>query len=198
MRAHFAIRRASGRECGCNATNLHNVPVPIYAIGDKVPTIAETAFVHPDAVIIGDVTIGPESSVWPSAVLRGDSHAITVGAHTSIQDGAIIHCTRQEPTHIGDGVVVGHLAHMEGCTIGDGALIGSGAVVLPRAHVGARALVAAGAVVPNDVAVPEGALARGVPAKIVEGAAPQDVIAESVDTYVHNAAWYRAELRLIG
>lgn len=171
--------------------------MPQYAIGDRHPTIDPSAFVHPDAVIIGDVTIGPESSVWPQAVLRGDSNAVVVGARTSIQDGAVIHCTRDEATHIGDGVVVGHLAHMEGCTVEDGALIGSGAVVLPRARVGTRALVAAGAVVPNDVTVPSMALARGVPVKIVEGAAPQDVIAESVDTYVHNATWYRTELRRI-
>lgn len=169
--------------------------MPIYAIGDREPKIDPTAFVHPDAVIIGDVTIGAGSSVWPSAVLRGDSNSITVGARTSIQDGAVIHCTRSEGTAIGDGVVVGHLAHMEGCSIGDGALVGSGAVVLPRATIGARALVAAGAVVANDVHVPAGALARGVPARIVEGAAPQDVIAESVETYVQNATWYRAELR---
>lgn len=167
----------------------------MYALGDRVPHIDPSAFVHPQAVIIGDVTIGPESSVWPSAVIRGDSNAIVIGARTSIQDGAIVHCTRSEATHIGDGVVVGHLAHMEGCTVEDGALIGSGSVVLPRAVIGAGALVAAGAVVPNDVVVPARALARGVPAKIVEGAAPQDVIAESVDTYVHNTVWYSSELR---
>lgn len=167
----------------------------IYAIGDREPNIDPTAFVHPEAVIIGAVTIGPESSVWPGAVLRGDANTITVGARTSIQDGAIIHCTEAEPTQIGDGVVVGHVAHMEGCSIGDGALIGSGAVVLPRARVGAGALVAAGAVVPNDMVVPDFALARGVPAKISEAAAPQDVIAASVSTYVRNAAWYNADLR---
>ncbi len=169
--------------------------MPIYAIGDATPSIDPTAFVHPDAVIIGNVTIGPGSSVWPQAVLRGDSNAIHVGARTSIQDGAVIHCTRNESTHIGDEVVVGHLVHMEGCVIEDGALVGSGSVVLPRARVGAGALVAAGAVVPNDVVVPARALARGVPVKIIANAAPQGVIAESVDTYMHNASWYRAGLR---
>lgn len=193
MTVRFAIRRAPA--CRCNVTAGQNLPVPLYAIGDLSPTIDPTAFVHPDAVVIGDVTIGADSSVWPTAVLRGDSNRIVVGARTSIQDGAVIHCTRQEQTVIGDDVVVGHLAHMEGCTIGDGSLVGSGAVVLPRAVVGSRALVAAGAVVANDVHVPDGALARGVPARIVEGAAPQDVIAESVDTYVHNAQWYRQSLR---
>lgn len=169
----------------------------LYAIGDRIPEIDPTAFIHPDSVIIGSVCVGPESSVWPGAVLRGDANVITVGARTSIQDGAVIHCTRSEPTRIGDDVVIGHLVHLEGCLIGDGALIGSGSVVLPRAVIGSGALVAAGAVVPNDVVVPAGALARGVPARILEGAAPQDVIRTSVDTYVHNAKWYRAELRRI-
>jgi len=196
MKEHFASRRAI--RFRCNANRRDNLPVAIYAIGTLSPNIDPSAFIHPQAVIIGDVTIGPESSVWPGAVLRGDSNSISVGARTSIQDGAIIHTTRSDSTRIGDGVVVGHLAHMEGCTVEDGALIGSGSVVLPRAVIGAGALVAAGAVVPNDVVVPALALARGVPAKIVEGAAPQDVIAESVDTYVHNAAWYNAELRILG
>ena len=182
-------------QCLRNAASRNNLPVALYAIGDLEPTIDPTAFVHPDAVIIGNVTIGPESSVWPSAVLRGDSNAITVGARTSIQDGAIIHTTRASATVIGSDVVVGHVAHMEGCLIEDGALIGSGSIVLPRARIGRGALVAAGAVVPNDVVVPALALARGVPAKIVEGAAPQDVIADSVATYRHNAAWYNASLR---
>ena len=169
--------------------------MPLYAIGDAEPQIDATAFIHPDAVIIGNVTIGPESSVWPQAVLRGDANAIVVGARTSIQDGAIIHCTSARATHIGNDCVVGHLAHMEGCDIGDGALVGSGSVVLPGASVGAGALVAAGAVVANDVMVPAHALARGVPAKIIEGAAPQDVIDASVSMYVHNNHWYRSALR---
>ena len=169
----------------------------IYALGDRIPQIHPSAFVHPDAVVIGDVTIGAESSIWPCAVLRGDRGAIRIGDRTSIQDGSVIHTTTQHDTVIGDDCVVGHNAHMEGCTISDGALVGSGSVVLHRVVVGPGALVAAGAVVPNDVQVPAGALARGVPAKIVEDASPQDVIRESVQMYVENAAWYRAELRRI-
>lgn len=167
----------------------------LYALGELVPNIHPSAFIHPDAVIIGDVTIGADSSVWPSAVLRGDSNRIVVGARTSIQDGCAIHCTEQHETRIGDGCVIGHLVHMEGCVVDDGALVGSGSVVLPRAHIGAGALVAAGAVVPNDVVVPPRALARGVPAKIVEAAAPQDVIAESVNKYIENARKYPALMR---
>lgn len=169
--------------------------MPLYALGNLVPTVDPSAFVHPDAVLIGDVHIGPDSSVWPSAVLRADSNRIDIGARTSIQDGAIIHCTSQERTVIGSGVVIGHNVHLEGCTIGDGALVGSGAVVLPRAVIGAAALVAAGAVVANNVVVPPNAIARGVPARIVEDAAPQALIAASVEQYVSNTRRYKTEMR---
>ena len=172
-----------------------NSPMPLYALGDRVPQIHPAAYVHPDAVIIGDVVVGPESSIWPCAVLRGDSNRITVGARTSIQDGCAIHCTPANETRIGDGCVIGHNVHMEGCVVEDGALVGSGAVVLPRARIGAGALVAAGAVVPNDVVVPPRALARGVPVKIVEDAAPQDVIDDSVQQYIRNARMYPEALR---
>src|SRR5580658_5868007 len=108
----------------------------IYALGDLVPTIDTEAFVHPDAVVIGDVTIGPDSSVWPSAVLRGDYGTITVGARSSVQDGTVIHAGPGFPTMIGDGCVIGHLTHLEGCTLEDGSLAGSGSVVLHWAVVG--------------------------------------------------------------
>ena len=91
----------------------------LYALGDKTPDIDPTAFVHPDAVIIGDVRVGPESSVWPTAVLRGDHGAIVVGSQTSIQDGTIVHCTDKQDTIIGDRCVVGHNAHLEGCRVED-------------------------------------------------------------------------------
>ena len=88
--------------------------MPVYALGDLVPEIHPEAFVHPDATVIGAVTIGAGSTVWPCAVLRGDSGPITVGARTSIQDGAVIHAAGRLSTVIGDGCVVGHLAHLEG------------------------------------------------------------------------------------
>ncbi|MDH4016905.1 MAG: gamma carbonic anhydrase family protein, partial [Actinomycetota bacterium] len=86
----------------------------LYAIGDRTPTIDPTAFVHPEAVIIGDVTIGAEASIWPSAVLRGDSGRVVVGAQTSVQDGTVVHCTSELDTVIGQRCVVGHRAHLEG------------------------------------------------------------------------------------
>jgi carbonic anhydrase/acetyltransferase-like protein (isoleucine patch superfamily) len=98
----------------------------VYALGDVEPQIAPSAFVHPDATVIGNVTIGAESTIWPQAVLRGDEGAIVVGAQTSIQDGSVIHCTSQLDTVIGSRVVIGHLVHLEGCTVEDRSLVGNG------------------------------------------------------------------------
>lgn len=169
--------------------------MPRYAIGDRAPAIDPTAFVHPDAVIIGDVTIGAESSIWPGAVLRGDHGRIVVGSQTSIQDGTIVHCTARHDTVIGDRCVVGHNAHLEGCTVAHDCLIGSGSVVLHRAVVGPWALVGAGAVVGNDKVVPPHARALGVPAVVTADAVQEGDFAHAVDTYVRNAHWYNAELR---
>jgi carbonic anhydrase/acetyltransferase-like protein (isoleucine patch superfamily) len=169
--------------------------VPLYALGDRVPRIDPTAFVHPDAVVIGDVTIGAESTVWPTAVLRGDHGRIVVGSRTSVQDGTVVHCTESHPTLIGDRCVVGHNAHLEGCTIEDDVLVGSGSVVLHRAVVRSGALVGAGALVTNDTEVPARALALGVPAKIRLDAVAAGAHQHAVDIYVRNGHWYRAELR---
>jgi carbonic anhydrase/acetyltransferase-like protein (isoleucine patch superfamily) len=168
--------------------------MPMYALGDRTPTIHPDAFVHPDAVIIGDVTIGAESSVWPSAVLRGDYGTIIVGDRTSIQDGAVVHAVAEFPTIVGSDCVVGHLAHLEGCVIHDGALVGSGSVVLHHAHVHTGATVAAGCVVTNNFTVPEDALAVGVPAKIKENASSRAMIQASAAVYVANARRYKEAL----
>ena len=169
----------------------------IYALGDLVPQIDPTAFVHPDAVVIGQVEIGAEASIWPAAVLRGDYGLIRIGARTSIQDGTVIHATAEMPTIIGEGCVVGHLAHLECCVVEDGALVGSGSVVLHRALVRKGALVGAAALVPNRMEVPENAMALGVPAKIKEGASNPEIIAINAQVYVQNVHRYRHELRRI-
>jgi carbonic anhydrase/acetyltransferase-like protein (isoleucine patch superfamily) len=171
--------------------------MPLYALGDRVPTIHETAFVHPDAVLIGAVTIGAESSVWPTAVLRADHGRIVVGDQTSVQDGTIVHCTATLDTLIGSRVVVGHNVHLEGCTIEDDCLIGSGAVVLHRVVVRRWSLVGAAAMVTNGTEVPIYAMALGVPASIKTDRVKPGDFDHSVSTYVHNAAWYNQELRRI-
>ena len=99
--------------------------MPIYALGDVEPQIHPDAYVHPDAVIIGDVRLGAQASVWPCAVLRGDHGFIEVGGRTSVQDGTVVHTTEEWPTIIGSECVVGHNAHLEGCNVGDRCLIGS-------------------------------------------------------------------------
>lgn len=171
--------------------------MPIYALGDQVPDIATDAYIAPDAVIIGSVVIGSESSVWPSAVIRGDDGEIRIGARTSVQDGAVLHTTAFTPTTVGDDCVIGHLAHLEGCTVEDGALVGSQSVVLHNAVVEAGALVGAGALVPNDMVVPSGAMALGVPAKLRPDSVPAALITLSAQSYVERATRFRAELRRI-
>ena len=169
--------------------------MPIYALGDRRPQIDPTAFVHPDAVVIGDVIIGAESSVWPTAVLRGDHGRIVVGAQTSVQDGTVVHCTRELDTVIGDRCVIGHNAHLEGCTIHDDSLVGSGATVLHRAEVGPGSLVGACALVGNGKVVPPAARALGVPAAITTDAVEPGAFADAVAVYVRNVHWYSAELK---
>lgn len=169
--------------------------MPQYALGDQTPDIDATAYIHPDAVIIGDVRVGPESSVWPTAVLRGDHGRIVIGSGTSIQDGTVIHCTAEHDTIVGDRCVVGHNAHLEGCIIGDDSLIGSGAIVLNGARVGPACLIGAGAVVSPGTTVPTGARALGVPARITEGVVAAGDFDASVSTYIRNTHWYRADLR---
>ena len=171
--------------------------MPIYALGDCVPEIHPDAYVHPDAVIIGSVFLAANSSVWPSAVLRGDNGEIRVGARSSVQDGSVIHCTPDLPTIIGEDCVVGHMVHLEGCTIHDRTLVGNGSIVLHRAVVGPDAIVGSNAVVTNDMVVPPFAMALGVPAKLRENSVKPGAAAFGAASYVANGARFKAELRRI-
>ncbi|MBV9096316.1 MAG: gamma carbonic anhydrase family protein [Streptosporangiaceae bacterium] len=169
--------------------------MPIYALGEHEPDIHHTAFVHPDAVVIGRVRIGAEASVWPCAVLRGDHGRIEIGARTSVQDGTVVHCTHEWPTLIGAECVVGHNAHLEGCVVEDRCLIGSGSVTLNRARIGTGAIVAAAALVPEGFEVPSGTLVAGVPATVKKTGLPGDVVDKPVRTYLESARAHRAGLR---
>lgn len=139
--------------------------MPIYAFEHHEPRIDPSAFVHPDAVLIGAVTIGAQASIWPASVLRADFGRIEIGARTSIQDGTVLHTTEQWPTAVGADCVVGHNVHLEGCLIQDRCLIGSGAVVLNRAVVRTGSVVGAAALVPEGMEIPPEHLALGVPAR---------------------------------
>ena len=173
--------------------------MPIYALDSLVPQIHPDAYVHPDAVVIGDVRIGAQSSIWPGAVLRADFGQIIIGERTSIQDGTILHTTQEWSTVIGDDCVVGHNAHLEGCTVENRCLVGSGSVVLNRAIIGAGSLVGAMALVPEGLHVPEDCLALGNPARLK----PMDTekyaqwIDSGVREYINNAKRYRGALRRI-
>lgn len=162
-----------------------------------MPAVDPTAYVHPDAAVIGNVMLGPGSSVWPGAVIRGDYGSIRIGDHSNVQDGAVLHATAELETVVGAWVVIGHLAHLEGCTVHDRALIGVGSAVLHRAVVHEGATVGAGAVVTNDMVVPAGALAVGVPAVVKQNRSNADRIADMADLYLRNAERYRSELRRV-
>ena len=169
----------------------------IYALGDLIPDIHPDAYVHPDATVIGSVTIKAGGSIWPQAVLRGDYGSIEVGELTSVQDGTVLHTTEEWPTIIGDRCVIGHNAHMEGCVIGDDCLIGSGAIVLNRAVVESGGAVGASALVAEDARVPGGHIALGVPARLRPAPELGTWIAEAVGLYRDLAGRYRAGLRRI-
>lgn len=169
--------------------------MPIYALGSQEPTIDSTAYVHPDAVVIGSVTIGPHSSIWPGAVLRGDEGEIVIGASTSIQDNGVLHTTAEHPTRVGDRCVIGHMVHLEGCTIEDDAMVGNMAMVLHRSIVRSWAIVAANSVVLYGVEVPSYAIAAGSPAVVKEHRVRQEMITEGVAHYVARAERFRSELR---
>ena len=187
-----------GRHDGAHPSCARQRGVPIYALGDWEPTIDPTAYVHPDAVVIGDVELAAEASVWPAAVLRGDYGSIRIGPRTSIQDGTVVHATARAPAVIGAGCVVGHNAHLEGCIVEDDCLIGSMSVVLQRAIVRSGALVGAHALVGNGVEVPSRAMALGVPARMREDAVAEGAFARTASLYVANARRFATELRRIG
>lgn len=140
---------------------------PIYTINGQSPNLGGGVFVAPTAAVIGNVTIGAGSSVWFSAVVRGDDMPITIGEYTNIQDGAILHSTEGVvATSIGNNVVVGHGAMLHGCIVEDDALIGIGSIILDGAIIGKGAVVAAGALVPPNKNVPAGSLWQGNPGSV--------------------------------
>jgi carbonic anhydrase/acetyltransferase-like protein (isoleucine patch superfamily) len=174
----------------------------VYALGDLVPRIHPDTFIAPGAIVAGDVEIGEHVSIWPNCVLRGDYGRIVIGRGSNVQDGTVIHATHTLATVIGEDVVIGHGARLEGCTVDDAALIGMHTVVLHQVVVGSGAIVAAGAVLTPRTIVPPGAMARGVPAQVteVDGATRDQRIAThrfTSEHYWENAQRWMRELRAI-
>ncbi|MFF2087397.1 gamma carbonic anhydrase family protein [Nocardia sp. NPDC058176] len=157
------------------------------------PQIDDTAWIAPNATVIGRVRLAAEVGIWYSAVLRGDLEEISVGAGTNIQDGCVLHADPGFPLTVGTGVSVGHNAILHGCTIGDDVLVGMGATVLNGAVIGAGSLIAANALIPEGAQIPPGSLVAGVPGKVrrelTQG--QRDGIKLNAAVYVHNLAAHR-------
>lgn len=156
--------------------------------------MAPSAFVAPNATVIGDVTIGDQASIWYNAVLRGDINAITVGARSNVQDGAIVHLSAEHGCHIGEDVTVGHQAVLHACRIGNEVLVGMGAIILDGAEIGERSIIGAGALVTQGKVIPPGSMVIGSPAKVVRAltAEEQEGLREWAARYVRIIPHYRA------
>ncbi len=169
------------------------LPMPVYTLGPKKPRIHSTAFIAPNATIIGDVAIGPRTSVWPGAVLRGDYGYIRVGANCSIQDNVVVHCSAGNPGIVGNGVTVAHNTIVHACRIGDECLIGAGAIIFDGAKIGKHSIIGIGSIVLGGRTIPARSVAVGMPAKVIRRSTDRDVrmIRESYQAYVNMARHYR-------
>jgi carbonic anhydrase/acetyltransferase-like protein (isoleucine patch superfamily) len=156
--------------------------------------IDPTAFIHPTAVVLGDVSLGRRVSVWPTAVLRGDSDVIVIGDDSNVQDGAVIHADEGVPTHVGKRVGIGHRAIVHGATIEDDVLIAMGAVLLNGVHVASGSIIAAGAVLPEGKRIPENSLVIGVPGRIVRQTTieERERIKKTVEAYLELSEQHRS------
>lgn len=173
--------------------------MPLYRIGAKTPQIDASAWIAPNATIIGDVRLAAHASVWWACVLRGDNDPITVGENSNIQDGSILHTDEGVPLTIGRDVTVGHRVMLHGCTIGDGTLVGMGAIVLNNVTIGRNCLIGAGTLIPEGKTIPDHSLVIGSPGRIVQelSAKHRARIAQAAAHYVVNADHYRQFLEEI-
>ena len=153
--------------------------------GGKVPRDEGAVFVAPSATVLGDVVLGPGSSVWYGAVLRGDDGTLTLGENTNVQDNAVLHCDPGGAVTLGKNVTVGHCALVHGCTVGDGSLIGMHATLLNHCVVGKNCIIGAGARGPEGMVIPDGSVAVGVPARVSKPVTEAQIAAN-----LHNAAHY--------
>jgi carbonic anhydrase/acetyltransferase-like protein (isoleucine patch superfamily) len=161
--------------------------MPLYDFEGKTPKIHTSVFVAPTASVIGDVVIGEGSSVWPSAVIRGDFNKITIGKYTSVQDNTVIHTTPWNPAKIGDYVTIGHGAIIHAATVESNCLIGMNAVILDGSKIGENSIIGAGGVVMENTEIPPNSLAVGVPAKVVR---TFDEVSELEAQAKHSAKMY--------
>ncbi len=162
-----------------------------------MPQFGKNIFLAETAVVVGEVTMGDDCTVWYGAVVRGDVHYIKIGNKVNVQDGAVLHCTYQKhPLNIGNNVSIGHRAMVHGCTIEDNVLIGMGAIVMDNVYIEKNAVIAAGAVVLENTRVESGCIYAGVPAKKVKELSAEhfkDLNERIANNYVMYASWFKEE-----
>jgi carbonic anhydrase/acetyltransferase-like protein (isoleucine patch superfamily) len=176
------------------ADALHDILMPrqpdIRPYRGKCPQISASAYIDPAAIIIGDVIIGEDSSVWPATVIRGDVHHIRIGARTNIQDGSVLHVMRDEyPLILGDDVTIGHSCTLHGCTIESRCLVGMGAILLNGVVIGSGSIVAAGTLLTERTVIPPGSLVVGHPGKVKRALTAIDQA--SIDSYAQRYVSYK-------
>lgn len=169
----------------------------LYQLDHLIPDIDASAWVADSAQVVGNVRLGPDSSIWFGVVARGDTDTITIGRGTNIQDNSVLHADPGMPLVIGDNVSVGHQVMLHGCIVGDGSLIGIGAVVLNGARIGKNCLVGACALVTEGKEFSDGTMILGSPAKAVRQLSPEQIagLERSAGHYIDNARRYRAGLK---
>lgn len=173
--------------------------MPIYQLADKRPNISPTAWIAPNASVIGDVDLGEQVSVWWNSVIRAENDRIVIGARTNVQDGCVLHTDPGMQLVLGANVTVGHLVMLHGCTVGDGSLIGIGSIILNRAVIGRNSMVGANTLIPEGKVYPDGVLIMGSPGKVVRELSEEDIarLGRSAEVYVANAQRYLRQLTLI-
>ncbi len=171
----------------------------IYQLADRIPQIADSAWVAASGQVMGGVTMEANTSVWFGATVRGDTEHIVIGEGSNIQDGSVLHADHGMPLTVGKNVTVGHLVMLHGCTIGDESLIGIGAVVLNGAKIGKNCLVGAGSLVTEGKEFPDGSMIMGTPAKVVRQLTPEQIegLRQSAQHYIANAHRFKSGLKKI-
>ena len=168
----------------------------IYRLEERAPRVAADSYVAPGAVVIGDVELGPQTSIWFGAVLRGDVEQITLSRGVNVQDGSVLHTDPGAPMLLEDMVTIGHKVMLHGCRIGQNSLVGIGAVILNHAVIGANSLVGAGALVTERKTFPEGVLILGSPARVARDLTDEEIarLPKTAERYIARAALYRDAL----
>jgi carbonic anhydrase/acetyltransferase-like protein (isoleucine patch superfamily) len=170
--------------------------MPTYTVGGRTPQISDSSWIAPNATLIGSVTLGPNSSVWWSSVLRADNENIVIGANTNIQDGSVLHADPGIPLTLGDNVTIGHMVMLHGCTVGEGSLIGIKSVIMNRVIIGRECLIGANTLIPEGKVIPDRSLVVGSPGRILRTLTDEEVagLRGTAAHYVENAQMYRDTL----